>query len=198
MDECIYLTNRPDQLAALVSYTITDDFSDSQRTHNSYKIVCFENNSQSNTVTIANIVHLSYVAHADPRMLDVPRLYIPANSHTAFVRFADAIVMASLRVAEPYEDTITLRDSAKNAFICVGTTTSIRTASSSLVAMSAIGGIMNVDVHQGVPRAKEGCVLTGVGTDSRSSLAAATARLKSKIEQAVFFGDRSEVSFPKR
>jgi nuclear pore complex protein Nup133 len=136
-------------------------------------------------VTIANIVHLSYVAHADPRMLDVPRLYIPTGSQTAFVRFADAIVMTSLVASQPYEDTITLNDSATNAFIGIGSTAGPqrKANTASLVAMAATGGIMNIDVHQGVVKAKQ-----------LSSVAAATARIKSKIEQAVFFGDRSEVS----
>ena len=167
-----------------MSYTVHDGSSDSRRAHNQHKIVCFENNAQNNMVTIANIVHLSYVAHADPRMLDVPRLYIPPGSQTAFVRFADAIVMTSLVASQPYEDTITLKDSATNAFIGVAAAPQQPGGkSASLVAMAALGGIMNVDVHQGVVQAKQ-----------LSSLAAATARIKSKIEQAVFFGDRSEVS----
>lgn len=86
----------PDQLAALVSYAHESQGSD--RGHNSHAIVLFENSVH--TITISNIVYLSYLAHHDPRMLDVPHLTIPPNSQTAFVRFGDAIVMASLSSCE--------------------------------------------------------------------------------------------------
>lgn len=165
-----------------VSYRIHDE--EARRAHNSHKIVCFENNAQTNQVTISNIAHLSYVAHPDPRMLDAPRLYIAPGSQTAFVRFADAIVMASL--AQPFEDTLTLKDGAVNAFIGVGTAaTTAKTAS--LVAMAATGGIMNIEVDQSIVKARQ-----------QSTLAVATARIKSKLEQAAFFGDRGDVSFRMR
>lgn len=166
-----------DQLAAFVSYTTQG--SSNRRTHNSHKIVVFDYNHQSNVLTIVQDVHLSYVAHSDPRMLDIPRLYIPSGAQTAFVRFADAIVVTSLS-SIPYEDTITLKDSSTNAFIGVGTAKS-GNHNAALVAMAASGGIMAIEVHPAVAQARH-----------QSSIAAATARIKSKLEQAVFFGDRSE------
>lgn len=178
----------PDQLAALVSYAHESHGSD--RGHNSHAIVLFENNVH--TITISNIVYLSYKAHHDPRMLDVPRLSIPPNSQTAFVRFGDAVVMASLSNCKcgryrltpvPYEDAITLKDSARNAFIGTGSGPVPGHPPASLVAMCAVGGIMTLEVNEGVTQGRD---------RGLSNQAAGTARLKSKLEQAVFFGDRND------
>ncbi|KAL7420109.1 hypothetical protein Q5752_005074 [Cryptotrichosporon argae] len=165
----------PDRLAALVSYA---RYEHDRRTQNSHAVVLFENHTRANTVMISNIVHLSYVAHPDPRLLDLPRLYIPGGSTTAFIRFADAIVLASLSDT-PYEDAIPLKDAVHNAFISIGST-SASTKQPSIVAMPATGGLLGIEVH------------AGAQNQALSAQAEATARLKSKMEQAVFFGDRSD------
>lgn len=52
--------------------------------------------------------------------------------------------------------------------------------------MASLGGIMTIEVHEGVTQARK-----------MTSAASATARLKNKLEQAVFFGANREVSsFP--
>lgn len=167
------------QLAALVSYSQPQSGSSdyNRRQHNSHAVVLFENNVRSNTVTLNNIVYLSYVAHDDPRTLDAPRLYIPANSQTAFVRFAEAIVMASLS-SNAYEDSVKLK--TNNAFIGIGAGAS-RGGVSSIVAMAAVGGLMTIEVAEGV-----------VSNRNLSSSASATAAIRSRMEQAVFFGDRGD------
>ncbi|TXT07474.1 hypothetical protein VHUM_03194 [Vanrija humicola] len=168
------------QLAALVSYSQPQSGSSeyNRRSHNSHAVVLFENNVRSNTVTLNNIVYLSYVAHDDPRTLDAPRLYIPAASQTAFVRFADAIVMASLS-SNAYEDSVKLK--TNNAFIGIGAGTTRTGGVSSIAAMAAVGGLMNIEVAEGV-----------VSNRNLSSAASATAAIRSRMEQAVFFGDRSD------
>ncbi|KAL1411896.1 hypothetical protein Q8F55_002882 [Vanrija albida] len=168
------------QLGALVSYSQPQSGSSeyNRRSYNSHAVVLFENNVRSNTVTLNNIVYLSYVAHPDPRTLDAPRLYIPAGSQTVFVRFAEAIVMASLS-SNAYEDSVKLR--ANNAFIGIGAGAARKGGVSSIVAMAATGGLMTIEVAEGV-----------VSNRNLSSAASATAAIRSRMEQAVFFGDRGD------
>lgn len=49
--------------------------------------------------------------------------------------------------------------------------------------MASLGGIMTIEVHEGAGQARK-----------MTSAASATARLKNKLEQAVFFGANREVS----
>ncbi|CAK9785321.1 unnamed protein product [Cutaneotrichosporon oleaginosum] len=165
--------------AALVSYHRQDGAS-GDRKQAQHAIIVFEN-PDARTFTVDNSVYLSYLAHADPRMLDVPRLFIPRGSQTAFVRFADAILMTSLS-SIPYEDVITLRDSGRNVFIGVAPTATGH-AASSIVAMASLGGLMTIEVHEGVAQARK-----------MTPAASATARLKNKLEQAVMFGANRETS----
>ena len=83
-------------------------------------------------------------------MLDIPRLLIPYGSSTAFIRFADDIVMVSMDEASPYEDTITLKDTGRNAFLGVGCVStaepSKRKGGVQLMLMPALGGLMGVEV----------------------------------------------------
>ncbi|BEI95350.1 hypothetical protein CcaverHIS631_0102990 [Cutaneotrichosporon cavernicola] len=163
--------------AVLVSYHRRDGAS-GDRKQAQHAIIVFEN-PDARRFTVDNSVYLSYLAHPDPRMLDVPRLFIPRGSRTAFIRFSDAILMASLS-SSPYEDVISLRDSGRNAFIGVAPSPPGH-AASSVVAMASLGGIMTIEVHEGAAQARK-----------MTSAASATARLKNKLEQAVFFGANRE------
>lgn len=86
------------KFAVLVSYHRQDGAS-GDRKQAKHAIIVFEN-PDAHQVTVDKGVYLSYLAHPDPRMLDVPRLFIPHGSKTAFVRFSDAILMASLSSSE--------------------------------------------------------------------------------------------------
>lgn len=86
------------KFAVLVSYHRQDGAS-GDRKQAQHAIIVFEN-PDAHQVTLDKGVYLSYLAHPDPRMLDVPRLFIPPGSQTAFVRFSDAILMASLSNCE--------------------------------------------------------------------------------------------------
>ncbi|GMK59789.1 hypothetical protein CspeluHIS016_0900060 [Cutaneotrichosporon spelunceum] len=167
----------PHKHAALVSYHRQDGAS-GDRKQAQHAIIVFEN-PDPRQFTVDNSVYLSYLAHSDPRMLDVPRLFIPRGSQTAFVRFSDTILMASLS-SSPYEDAISLRDSGRNAFIGVAPSPPGHVAAS-VVAMASIGGIMSIEVHEGATQSRK-----------MTSSASATARLKNKLEQAVFFGANRE------
>ncbi|RXK40460.1 hypothetical protein M231_02293 [Tremella mesenterica] len=170
-----------EELAVLVSYSDHQSGSGSKRIHNSHAIVLFSIHPKSNALTVDRIVEVSYLAHPDPRMLDVPRLSIPSGSPIAFIRFADVIVMVSMLPDSPYEDVIVLKESHRNAFLGVGcrSGSAKHAISPSLIVMPAIGGLLTVEVFE-------------AADEALSQEMTATARLKSKMEQAVFFGDRSE------
>ncbi|WWD09172.1 hypothetical protein V865_007294 [Kwoniella europaea PYCC6329] len=174
------------ELAVLISYveqqTRTSEY---PRSHNSHAIVMFSIQPRSQSLMISRIVDVSYLAHSDPRMLDVPRLLVPPGSSMAFIRFAEVVLMVSLDEGSPYEEAITLRDSGRNAFIGASSIipSSAKKGSSlpSVVAIPAFGGLMSIEALESSER-----------SETFTQTSSATARLKSKMEQAVFFGERSD------
>ncbi|WWD16353.1 hypothetical protein CI109_100779 [Kwoniella shandongensis] len=176
-----------DELAVLVSYIEQEPgTSGYPRLHNSHAIVVFSFHPKSQTLMVARTVYVSYLAHSDPRNLDVPRLLVPPGSSMAFIRFAEVILLISLDDDAPYEEAITLKDAGRNAFIGAGTirasAISKRSlANPSIVAIPASGGLMSIEALE-----------PSVPSDTLNRLSSATARLKSRLEQAVFFGERSD------
>ncbi|GFZ42387.1 hypothetical protein JCM24511_00102, partial [Saitozyma sp. JCM 24511] len=85
---------------------------------------------------------------------------------------------------DSHEDTISLKDPIRNAFIGVGSLPSHipskRLSPPSLLLMPATGGLLALETF------------APPSSSSASSTAIATARLKSRVEQAVFYGDRSD------
>ncbi|WRT63927.1 uncharacterized protein IL334_000854 [Kwoniella shivajii] len=175
-----------DELAVLISYVEQQSgTSGYPRLHNSHAIVIFAIHPRSQTLMVSRVVDVSYLAHSDPRMLDVPRLLVPLGSSMAFIRFAEVVLMVSLDESAPYEEAITLKDSGRNAFIgagCIAPSSSKKGSTvPSIVAIPALGGLMSIEALD-----------YGGPSESLTQLSSATARLKSKMEQAVFFGERSD------
>nr|XP_019048984.1 hypothetical protein I302_02764 [Kwoniella bestiolae CBS 10118]OCF27914.1 hypothetical protein I302_02764 [Kwoniella bestiolae CBS 10118] len=175
-----------DELAVLISYVEQQSgTSEYPRLHNSHAIVMFSMHPRSQSLTISRVIDVSYLAHSDPRMLDVPRLLIPAGSSMAFIRFAEVILLVSLDEGSPYEEAISLKDSGRNAFIGAGTILSTSTKKGNslpaIVAIPAFGGLMSIEALE-----------SSGGSEAFTQASSATARLKSKMEQAVFFGERSD------
>ncbi|OCF44072.1 hypothetical protein I317_02025 [Kwoniella heveanensis CBS 569] len=174
-----------DEIAVLVSYVEQrSSTSGYPRLHNSHAIVTFAIHPRSQALVISKAINVSYLAHSDPRMLDVPRLLVPPGSAMAFIRFAETILVVSLDESAPYEEAITLKDSGRNAFIGAGSATSPSSRRGSavppVIAIPAAGGLMSIEA------------LESNGTSVSTQHSSATARLKSKMEQAVFFGERSD------
>lgn len=134
---------------------------------------------RSNPPIVNRTISISFTSGQDQRLLDIPRLVIPPGSTMAFVRFGSAVMMVSLDFDAPYEEALTLKD-PNNAYIGAGPVTS-NSNSPTMVLIPAEGGLMNVEALE--PRASP---------DSLNQLSTATARLKSKLEQAIFFGQRSD------
>ncbi|WWC66609.1 uncharacterized protein I206_100512 [Kwoniella pini CBS 10737] len=175
-----------DELAVLISYVEQQSgTSEYPRIHNSHAIVLFSIHPRSQSLVISRVVDTSYLAHSDPRMLDVPRLLVPPGSSMAFIRFAEVVLMVSLDEGSPYEEAITLKDSGRNAFIGAGSIASTSSKKGhglpSIVAIPALGGLMSIEALE-----------TSGSSDPLTQITSATARLKSKMEQAVFFGERSD------
>ncbi|WWC86014.1 uncharacterized protein L201_000885 [Kwoniella dendrophila CBS 6074] len=175
-----------DELAVLISYVEQEtSTSGYPRLHNSHAIITFSIHPRSQSLMIARVVEVSYLAHSDPRTLDVPRLLVPKGSSMAFIRFAEAVLMVSLDEGSPYEEAVTLKDSGRNAFIGAGSTSSLtanrESGPPSIVAIPVTGGLMSIEALE-----------TRAATDAFTQSSSATARLKSKMEQAVFFGERSD------
>lgn len=159
------------KLAALASYTEEQSTSYAQ-TH-SYAIHLFSvHNGSLQTDRIIPLVYQPVslplqppltCQPSDARALDAPRLFVPASSPTAFVRFANAVVLVSLDGAPPlpgqklisddYEDVISLKDASRNAFIGIGCisapVSSRRTAAPALTLMPIFGGLVEIDIVDG-------------------------------------------------
>ncbi|WVQ93625.1 hypothetical protein IAU59_000701 [Kwoniella sp. CBS 9459] len=174
-----------DDLAVLVSFVEPQSSTSGYpRLHNSHAIVTFGLHPRSQALIVSKVINVSYLAHSDPRMLDVPRLLVPPGSSMAFIRFAETILVVSLDESAPYEEAITLKDSGRNAFIgagCSSPSSSKRgTSVPSVVVIPVVGGLMSVEA------------LEPSNASVQTQYSSATARLKSKMEQAVFFGERSD------
>ncbi|KIR25774.1 nuclear pore complex protein Nup133 [Cryptococcus deuterogattii LA55] len=160
-----------DSLAVLITY--------SDATSPSSHALVLLSVHRSNPPIIDRTIPISFTSGQDQRMLDIPKLLIPTGSTMAFVRFGSAVVMLSLDFDTPYEETLTLKD-PNNAYIGAGPVTN-NSNMPCVVLIPAEGGLMNVEALE--PRASP---------DSLNRLSTATARLKSKMEQAIFFGQRSD------
>lgn len=90
------------QLGVLIAYT--EDEAGSSSSQNSatpsYAIVVLEIESKTGNLRVSRYLAVTYKPDADPRALDIGRLYIPLGSPMAFVRFATAVVAVSLSTCE--------------------------------------------------------------------------------------------------
>ncbi|ORY21434.1 Non-repetitive/WGA-negative nucleoporin C-terminal-domain-containing protein, partial [Naematelia encephala] len=176
----------PQELIALASYTDSRSSSSGHlRPQTSHAIVILHVQARTGALSVSRVIDVDHQSSVDPRFLDIPRLLIPSGCAVAFIRLASKLIVVSLLPNAPYEDVIALKDPGRNAFIGTGLKTSStsltkRSHLPSLVLMPAIGGLLSVDV-------------SGEGLQETSSThSSPTARLKSRIEQAVFFGDRND------
>ncbi len=141
----------------------------------------------------------------DPRQLDTARVVVQGS--TALVRFADVVVTVGLSpgmscamfasstniAASPFEDVLALSD--RNAYIGMGSVpSSQRRGGPSVLLMPAKGGLLGVEVYTPPILLERKWVWRGKVADCRTDAAIATDSLKSKMEQAVFYGDRPEAS----
>ncbi|WVR03681.1 hypothetical protein IAU60_000676 [Kwoniella sp. DSM 27419] len=183
LELCQVVASGPDELAVLVSYVEqASGTSRPSRPDDSYAIVLFTIQPRSQTIAMTRVIDMSYTA-LGLQMSHVPQLFIPPGSCMAFVKFAEAVLLVSLDKGSPYEETITLKEPGRNMFIGASgsNVSSKKGAAPAIVAIAAYGGLMSIEALKLVDLAQ-------IGPSSTS----ASARLKSSMERAVFFGERSD------
>ncbi|ORX35321.1 Non-repetitive/WGA-negative nucleoporin C-terminal-domain-containing protein [Kockovaella imperatae] len=176
--------NGPSQLAILVASEEQQSSSSSFHRAQALSIIIFSTDPRSQSLSQISAVPVSYVADHSSSQSQAPRLYIPFGSHLSFLQFKDTIVIVSLSNNEPYENVLSLKDAQRNAFIGVGSKDfpvdpARRPLGPPLVIMPIVGGLMGVEIYDGP-------------VEKQSRMSVSTAALKSKIEQAVFYGHRAD------
>ncbi|KAK4705783.1 hypothetical protein P7C70_g405, partial [Phenoliferia sp. Uapishka_3] len=164
-------------LAVLVSH-VKDQASPNSM---SYAIVVLSVGGTMNSVSPISVQHLSYSAVRDYRQLSSgPNFSLTGD--TAFIVFADTVVVVAIGPGSLYEDAFPLR-SPTSRFIGYSTlpappgyasrSLNLLTSDAALIALS-VTSIENFYPHQ-------------PGTEGYK-----TSRLKTKIEQAIFYGEESD------
>ena len=89
--------------------------------------------------------------NTDPRPLPLPSFVIPPASNTAFIILPTSLLVVSLSTSQPpYEEAITLRDTARNAFLGLGLSTAPTTTDRTEVAVvTKDSGVLTVGVRIG-------------------------------------------------
>ncbi|GAA5919787.1 hypothetical protein JCM1841_005860 [Sporobolomyces salmonicolor] len=145
----------------------------------SYAIVLLDVGSTPNSVAVAGLTHLSYQSRPDPRPLSTARLNL-GPSDTAFVIFADAVVIASIANDAYFEEDFPLRHNT-NRFLGISSPSYFSAAPSahdSLSLLTSTSSILTVTVN--LP---QGHQLIAAGSEGYK-----TRKLKTKIEHAIYFG----------
>lgn len=171
-------------LAVLFSFSPTSSSSDDGSALLSYAVAVLKSDSENENggdgLSLMNLLRLPYRSHAELRHVQQPKLIVPGGGHIAFALFSEAIVAVCLRGDISYDHVITLKDPAHNVFL--GSERGLANSSSEHVAklltVTAGSGLVGFEVDW-----------TKLAEPSFSSkVMAQNMQLKSKIEQAVFFG----------
>ncbi|KAL8293054.1 hypothetical protein RQP46_000748 [Phenoliferia psychrophenolica] len=165
------------QLAVLISF-IKDK---SAPTLLSYAIVVLQVGTTPNNISTITVQYLSYRAPRDFRPLSDPTLLL-ADGDTAFVVFVNAVVVIALVAGSPFEEAFPLR-SPTSRFLGLSTRPSTSTppspsSSRSLTLLTSDATLLSVDVVTSLAGGE-----VGLSTEAYK-----TRKLKSKIEQAIFYG----------
>ncbi|GAA5852763.1 hypothetical protein JCM3766R1_006149 [Sporobolomyces carnicolor] len=144
-------------------------------------------------VEVSGITRLSYQSRPDPRPLSTPKLSLSSGrvgdgvgkeSSTAFVVFADAVVIVSLAQDLPFEENFPLRHNT-NRFIGVSSIPppSSSPSSSSSTTLSLLTSTCSLlDVTVTLPDSPLPLSITNTSETYK------TRKLKSKVEHAIYFG----------
>lgn len=146
----------------------------------SYAIVLLDVGTTPYSVTVAGVQHLAYQAHPDPRPLSSPKLAL-TDEDTAFIIFVDAVTMVTLGADAALDEYFPLRSNTSR-FLGISTPTSSSPTSRSLTLLASTASLISIDVTP--PQHSF--------NDLPGSEAYKTRKLKSKIEQAIFYGAPDE------
>ncbi|GAA5989361.1 hypothetical protein JCM10908_001278 [Rhodotorula pacifica] len=145
----------------------------------SYAIAQFEIGLSPDSLRIAGLTHLSYQSRPDPRPLSTPKLSV-GQGETAFVVFADAVILLSLSNDSSFEEAFPLRSNS-NRFIGASMASylpPVPTAVQTLSLLTSSASSLTVSVSP-----PQGNRLIASGSEGYK-----TRRLQTRLEQAIFFG----------
>ncbi|GAA5966313.1 hypothetical protein JCM3765_005253 [Sporobolomyces pararoseus] len=162
------------ELAVLVSHVTGQTGQGFQ----SYAIVLL--NVVGTIVEVSSITRLNYQSRPDPRPLSTPKLSL-SSTETAFVVFADAVVIVSIASDSPFEENFPLRHNT-NRFIGISlpSRASSSATSTSLSLLTSTSSLLNITVTP--PASPLPLSITNTSETYK------TRKLKSKIEHAIYFG----------
>ncbi|GAA6016956.1 hypothetical protein JCM11491_006924 [Sporobolomyces phaffii] len=131
-------------------------------------------------VEVSGITRLNYQSRPDPRPLSTPKLSL-SSVETAFVVFADAVVIVSLANDSPFEENFPLRHNT-NRFIGVSLPSqhAANSTSTTLSLLTSTAALLNLTVTP--PASPLPLSITNTSETYK------TRKLKSKIEHAIYFG----------
>lgn len=152
-----------------------------------YGLAIIDAVKDAGSFVVASILALNYSNFADPRPYAMPTLSLPNGGPAAFICFADTVVAKQLESGcETFEEVIKLKDDVKNRFIGTGCD-SIDFGNHAIAALSLISATSgSLLVETSVNEIRNRCTAYTSAADRQR---ADTERLKSKLEQALYYSE---------
>ncbi|TIB64724.1 hypothetical protein E3P78_01027 [Wallemia ichthyophaga] len=172
------------KLAVLVSYvapTNNNDDGDKDKVQSYALCLLIHTQDPTQPWSVDNMINLNYQAIIDPRPYSTPKLIVHQGGPAFFVVFSDAILISTLNDNLKYSMLLPLQYPLNNKFIGYGHA-SIESNTASIFSLAVNGGIISIKMD-----------LDRLESDSKNQVdpaARLTATLKSRLEQAIFYGDR--------
>lgn len=180
-------------LAVLVSYIPSSEVDQAQSSvqPKSYAIVILEVLSSSSLPAVSHVVKAKHREYPDPRPETAPTLSLPCGGPAAFIVFPERAVCLSLSEGADYEEIVSLKSQASNRIIGNGAAPlAIRAVQEkadkapTVKLLTTSSGILEIELNP-VELDKLGTTIV------EEQIARDTHRLKTQLEQAVFFGDNA-------
>ncbi|KAH9819025.1 Non-repetitive/WGA-negative nucleoporin C-terminal-domain-containing protein [Melampsora americana] len=181
-------------LAILVSYVDARELPEvsSSIKPRSFAIIILDIISTTASPTVAHAIKLQHREYPDPRLQTAPTLSLPHGGPAAFICFPERLIAVSLTPGTVLEQMVSLKSGATNRIIGGGTENlSNRSAVESgdklptLKVLTTASGILEIELNPS--ELQRPMPLTAEERIDR-----ATFKLKTKLDQAVFFGDKEE------
>lgn len=186
------------KLAVLVSY-VAPSKENADGDHAQSYALCLLLHTQDPTQpwSVDKIINLNYQAILDPRPYSTPKLLVYEGGPAFFVVFSDAILISTLIESLKYSMLLPLQYPLNNKFIGYGVladpSRALASPSNSQIIESTTATIFSLAVKGGIISTK--IDLEKLESDTKKQVdpaARLTATLKSRLEQAIFYGDKED------
>ncbi|TIC13544.1 hypothetical protein E3Q10_01047 [Wallemia mellicola] len=186
------------KLAVLVSYiTPNKETNDSDQLQSYALCLLVHTQDPTQPWSVEKIQELNYQAHLDPRPYSIPKLVVYEGGPAFFVVFSDAILISTLVESLKYSMLLPLQYPLNNKFIGFGITNdptrALASPSNSQVLESTKASIYTFAVYGGIISTQ--LDLEKLEADIKKQIdptTRLTSRLKSRLEQAIFYGDKQD------